>query len=373
MTTTDKRRAGFTLIELLIVFALIAVLFAILIPSVFSVRRKFNENEARLQIQRLEANLEEYALAERAYSTTEQGLFALVYIPDNVGGFQQPGMGQPSGMPGMDQSQQFEQSGGMLGGGASVGPTDFSVNMNQSGMQDMSGTGGFDPISGQQMGNPMTMDGMASGSAWNQPIHNPQLYTQQRLRSVPYAKDAKQLIDPWKFPYRYDNSRDQYGLNPYTGEDRPAIWSAGYDKIDGTDDDIMNWVPSEAAQKRQEYMQRLQMQQQQMGGMMDGGMMGGGSAIGPGSMMNDPTGTGGFGSGMPNMPGQGMPTGPGGMPTGPGGMPTGPGGMPTGPGGMPTGPGGMPTGPGGMPTGPGGMPTGPGGMPTGPGGMPTGM
>ena len=301
MTTMNKCRAGFTLAEILIVIAIIVALFAVLIPSVVSVMRKFDANKAKIQIEQLEAQIEEYSLAQGGYPTNEQGLFALVYIPDNVGGFQQPGMGQPSGMPGMDQSQQFEQSGGMFGGGASVGPTDFSTNMNQSGMQDMSGMGGgFDSTMGQ-MGNQMSMDGtMMSGSAWNQPIHNPQLYTQLRLRSVPYAKDAKQLIDPWKSPYRYDNSRDQYGLNPYTGEDRPAIWSAGRNKTDFDDDDIMNWVPAEAAQKRQEYMRQLQMRQQQMGGGMGDSMFGGGSAIGP-SGMNDPTGFGGYGSGMPNM------------------------------------------------------------------------
>ena len=302
MRTTYKRRAGFTLVEILIVVLVLGILFAILLPSVFSVMRKFNENAASIQIQRLEGHLEEYLLKERAYPTNEQGLFALVYIPDNVGtgGFQQTGMGQTGGMPGVDQSQQFEQSGGMLGGGSAVGPTDFS--MNQQGMQNTMGTGGFDSTMGQQMTNPTTMDGMMSGSTWNQPVHNPQLYMQKRQRSAPYAKDEKQLLDPWGLHYRYDNSRDQYGLNPYTGEDRPAIWSMGSDKTEGTDDDIRNWEPAEAAQKRQEHMQRLQMQQQQMGGMMDGGMMGGGTAIGPGGM-NDQMG---FGGGMNMQPPGGM-------------------------------------------------------------------
>ena len=351
MTTTDKSRAGFTLMEILIVVAIIMALAAFLLPTVFSARRKFNEDQARLQIERFETLLLEYDLKERGYPTNEQGLYALLYIPDNVGGFQQPGMGQTNPI-GMDQSQQFDNS--MFGGSGGIGPTD---PMNQQGVQNpMDMNSGFPTMPGQQMTDQMSPDGtVMGGTAWNQPVYNPQLYMQQRKRSAPYASDVKELIDPWKSQYRYDNSRDQYGLNPYTGEDKPAIWSAGYDKIDGTDDDIRNWIPSEAAQKRQEHMQRLQMQQQQMGGMMDNSMFGGSGGVGPSTMNNMP-------GGMPNnMPG-GMPSNmPGGMPNNmPGGMPNNmPGGMPNNmPGGMPNNmPGGMPNNtPGGMPNNmPGGM------------------
>ena len=314
MTTNYKCRAGFTLIEILIVVAIIVILFAFLVPSVISVMRKFNEDAARIQIQRLETHLEEYVLKEREYPTNEQGLYALVYIPDNVGGFQQPGgMMGTTNMMGMGQNQEF---GGMAGGSGGLGLTNSPMTP-----QDMTGTGGgFDPTFGQQMTNPisgqMSTDGtMMTGSAWNQPVHNPQLYMLKRPRSSPYAKDEKQLIDPWKLLYRYDNSRDQYDLNPYTGEKKPAIWSAGPDNTDFTDDDIRNWVPAEANQKRQERMQQLQMQQQQMGGMMDGGMMGGSGVVGPNSMNNQ------MGTGMPQMPGgTGMPQMPGGtgMPQMPG-------------------------------------------------------
>lgn len=53
----------------------------------------------------------------------------------------------------------------------------------------------------------------------------------------PYL-DAPVPADPWSNPYRYE----------YPGkfqEDWPDIWSCGPDGIDGTDDDIGNWIVAE--------------------------------------------------------------------------------------------------------------------------------
>ncbi len=50
----------------------------------------------------------------------------------------------------------------------------------------------------------------------------------------PYLKKAVPM-DPWGNPYQYE----------YPGthdENLPDIWSMGLDKVDGTDDDIGNWV-----------------------------------------------------------------------------------------------------------------------------------
>jgi hypothetical protein len=168
----------------------------------------------------------------------------------------------------------------------------------------------IDPMTGMAGTNPMA-------TAWTQPFHNPQIYMQLRKRTNPYLDSDKSLIDPWGQPYRYDNNMQYNGLNR-TGEAKPAIWSAGPDKRDGTDDDILNWDPNEAQRRIAQQQQQLQFQ----GGMGQGGM----GATNPMDMMGnpmgmtnpmDPTGTGITNppmtpTGIPNQPGMINPLGTGG-------------------------------------------------------------
>lgn len=50
-----------------------------------------------------------------------------------------------------------------------------------------------------------------------------------------YLKTQALLLDPWGNPYMYEwPARNQ--------EDFPDIWSFGPDRMDGTEDDVVNWL-----------------------------------------------------------------------------------------------------------------------------------
>ena len=276
MTTTHKRSAGFTLIELLIVLAIIITLFIFLVPTVLRGYQQYLARQAEINIRMIQGQLEVYLVDNKRYPTTEEGLYALIYIPDNVGVV--PAM-QPGGMPGTGDPTTMDPSltGGMLGQSASTGP-EALTNQNPLGQPGVPGGdpmgqptlpgsnmgGAMDPTTGLPMTDPMGgTAGTGMLSTWNQPYHNPQLYRQQppRTRSTPYIA-LSDLTDPWGQPYRYDASMTYYGANQYTGESRPAIWSAGRDKQDGTDDDIRNWNPAEVPGLLMQRQQQAQMQQQ---------------------------------------------------------------------------------------------------------------
>jgi type II secretory pathway pseudopilin PulG len=390
--TLFTKRSGFTLMELLLVMVILIALFAMVMPALMNSQKNARIKEATIRIKNFEGALETYATENRGYPTTEQGLDALIFLPDNYGQMQ-PGQMQPGGMnpmiqPGdggmgtgtgafgageatavgpelLNNGGGFSGGGGMggaggtampmqpnIGGGGGMGMTDPSIGMGIGGGMGMTDPSVGTGIGGTGMGTTGTLGG------WTQPLSNPQLYTQKRQRPVKYL-DANEIpSDPWGQPYRYDNSMQYGGVNQ-TGTAQPAIWSAGPDKQDGNDDDIRNWDPVVAqnliAQRQQ------QVQQQGYGGMTN-------PQTGMTENLMDPTNPMGTPTGMPNP--MGTPTGmpnPMGTPTGmpnPMGTPTGmpnPMGTPTG---MPN-PMGTPTG---MPN-PMGTPT---GMPN-PMGTPTGM
>jgi hypothetical protein len=134
---------------------------------------------------------------------------------------------------------------------------------------------------------------------------------------MPYIDNEKELTDPWNQPYRYDSSLTYHGVNQFTGSTKPAIWSAGPDKTDGTDDDIRSWDIVEAQERLQ---QRMQMQ-----------IQGGGMGMGQDMMTMEPTSILSPGT-MPIPPGSStMPIPPGSntmpIPPGPGTMPPTPTGM----------------------------------------------
>jgi prepilin-type N-terminal cleavage/methylation domain-containing protein len=354
-------RQGFTLMELLIVLAIVVALFAILLPALLSSQLKSRIQQANIQIKQLEGYLEQYATENRGYPTTEQGLYALIYFSDNqVAAMTSPTLAQPSGMtPGMDPNAAFSGNAVAVGGadvfgsptGTPIGPPMGTPNpmgvgspvMDTNSMgtaNPMPGTMGsstgitanpMDSMSGMMSANPMGTMGGTMATMWNQPFHNPQIYTLQRKRPTPYIDSDKSLIDPWGQPYRYDNSMQYNGLNK-TGEAKPAIWSSGPDKRDGTEDDILGWDPNEA-QRRIAQQQQLQQFQGGMGttNPMDSMNMMGNSM---GNLM-DPSGTGMMNqpmnpAGMPNQPGMASPRTPSGagmmnQPTVPAGMPNQPG------------------------------------------------
>ncbi|MEX2282344.1 MAG: type II secretion system major pseudopilin GspG [Gemmatimonadota bacterium] len=72
---------GFTLIEVLVVIAVIALLAAMVAPTVFSHVGSARDAAARSQIEMLAAALDAYRLDNGRYPSTEQGLEALVMQP----------------------------------------------------------------------------------------------------------------------------------------------------------------------------------------------------------------------------------------------------------------------------------------------------
>ena len=258
MTKIKQRLAGFTLMELLIVLGIMVALSAILVPAIFRQRTKQLITRTQMEIQSLQGDLELYATENRGYPSTEQGLMALAYVPGNLGMLPgtTPTVIQPGSPTGFQDSmgafgpgvgpEALNQPGGPFGGAGAIDPL--------TGQPVVGGAGAIDPLTGQ----PVVGTGTGAYSTWMQPFHNPQLYTrlQKRLGGI----DVKLLTDVWGNPYRYDNTIDVYGVNQYTGEARPAIWSAGPDGKDNTDDDIRGWKPDDAQRFRNERIQQLQQQ-----------------------------------------------------------------------------------------------------------------
>ncbi|MDR0336620.1 MAG: type II secretion system protein GspG [Planctomycetaceae bacterium] len=332
-------RQGFTLMELVIVLAIVMALFAIVLPTLFKSRTQSLIKQANIQIGQLEGNLELYATENRGYPTTEQGLYALIYFPDNqMFAMTSPNFTQQQNAmtPGMDPNAAFGGNAVAVGGAGTFGvptgtpnpvanpmidPTGMNMNANMNPNMNMANPIGtanpagianpMDPMNTMATANPLDPMSGTITNTWNQPFHNPQIYAQQRKRPTPYVDSDKLLVDPWGQPYRYDNSMQYNGLNR-TGEIKPAIWSAGPDKRDGTEDDITNWDPNEA-------QQRIAQQQFQNGMATNSMDMMGNPMMNPMNPM-DPTGAGmanpmnqpmapaGM-SGMPNQPGMVNPMG----------------------------------------------------------------
>ncbi|MCL2744735.1 MAG: type II secretion system protein GspG, partial [Planctomycetaceae bacterium] len=249
-------RSGFTLIEILFVFVIIMALVALLVPNILSARNRSNDNRAETQIKMFEGALEDYATQFGTYPTTEQGLRALIFVPANeMTGIQTglPGMQQSFGtMPGSDPNS-------MPGGAVAVGGMDMMNPgmgmMNPGmGMTDPSGMGMAGAVGGMQPGmnpgmmpgmdptgmNPgmdpsmggtagmvggmdptgfgMGQQGMPGTNPYGLGMSNPNLYTMLKKRATPFTKGDDVPLDPWKRPYRYDNSVTATGVNPFTGE-----------------------------------------------------------------------------------------------------------------------------------------------------------
>jgi len=75
-------RAGFTLLELMVVIVILGLLAALVVPKLIGQSEKAKQTAARVQIRSLEQALQLFKLDNGFYPTTEQGLVALVRIPE---------------------------------------------------------------------------------------------------------------------------------------------------------------------------------------------------------------------------------------------------------------------------------------------------
>jgi general secretion pathway protein G len=77
----SKSEAGFTMIELLVVLAIVALLTALVGPSIFGQLKPARHGAAAAQIEHFGSALDAYFLDNGAYPTTQQGLEALRTAP----------------------------------------------------------------------------------------------------------------------------------------------------------------------------------------------------------------------------------------------------------------------------------------------------
>ncbi len=77
------RESGFTLIELMVVVIILGILAGLVVPRIMERPGEAKQTKARLQIQSLETALKLYKLDNGRYPDTEQGLEALVQVPDS--------------------------------------------------------------------------------------------------------------------------------------------------------------------------------------------------------------------------------------------------------------------------------------------------
>ena len=75
-------RAGFTLLELMVVIVILGLLAALVVPKLIGQSEKAKQTAAHVQIRSLEQALQLFKLDNGFYPTTEQGLIALVRIPE---------------------------------------------------------------------------------------------------------------------------------------------------------------------------------------------------------------------------------------------------------------------------------------------------
>lgn len=73
---------GFTLVEMLVVLAILVLLVGMVAPRVLKSQKKADINNAKTQIGMFRGCLEQFAVDMRTYPTTEQGLAALLSLPE---------------------------------------------------------------------------------------------------------------------------------------------------------------------------------------------------------------------------------------------------------------------------------------------------
>ena len=74
---------GFTLIELMVVIVILGILAGLIVPRIMGRPEEAKQLKAKIQIESLETALKLYKLDSGMYPSTEQGLQALVEMPEN--------------------------------------------------------------------------------------------------------------------------------------------------------------------------------------------------------------------------------------------------------------------------------------------------
>ena len=74
--------SGFTLIELMVVLFILGILAGLVVPRIMGRPGEAKQTKAKIQIEGLETALKLYKLDTGRYPDTEQGLEALVQMPD---------------------------------------------------------------------------------------------------------------------------------------------------------------------------------------------------------------------------------------------------------------------------------------------------
>ena len=81
-TTKLRDRSGFTLIEIMVVIVILGLLAALVVPKLIGRTEEAKKTQSRIQIKNIEQALGLFKLDNGFYPTTEQGLEALVRIPE---------------------------------------------------------------------------------------------------------------------------------------------------------------------------------------------------------------------------------------------------------------------------------------------------
>ena len=75
-------QSGFTLIELMVVVIILGILAGLVVPRIMERPGEAKQTKAKIQIESLETALKLYKLDTGRYPDTEQGLEALVQVPE---------------------------------------------------------------------------------------------------------------------------------------------------------------------------------------------------------------------------------------------------------------------------------------------------
>lgn len=79
-----RRQTGVTLIELLVVLAILALISALVVINILPERDRAAIRKTEIDIKTIETALDQYRLDMFNYPTSQQGLEALVRVPDDV-------------------------------------------------------------------------------------------------------------------------------------------------------------------------------------------------------------------------------------------------------------------------------------------------
>jgi general secretion pathway protein G len=78
----NKKHAGFTLLEVMIVIAILGMIAGMVVPNLMGSTDDAKIQSTAIEIRNLESALDMYKLKAGQYPTTEQGMEALVTMPD---------------------------------------------------------------------------------------------------------------------------------------------------------------------------------------------------------------------------------------------------------------------------------------------------